>query len=351
MDVIDGWMIYGANGYTGELIAREAQRRGQQPVLAGRNESAVLALASELDLPYRHFPLDSAHQCKPHLEGVGIVLNCAGPFSQTAEVLREACLAAGCHYLDITGEMAILRSSYELHARAREKGIVVISGVGFDVVPTDVLALKLKERLPSATHLQLAFAGGGGISPGTAKTMVEMMPERGKIRRQGEVTSVALAYDSKDIPFFDRSRHAMTIPWGDVETAYYSTGIGNIQVYTAVEPAQAKWMRRMNPLAGVLGIGFLQRGLQKLIGKKLSGPNAEQRAQGYMQLWGLVSDGTQTLSMTMQTSDGYDFTVKSALLFVDELLAHKILPGAYTPSQAVDPQHVLDLEGVALQDA
>lgn len=352
MSVIEKWMIYGANGYTGRLIAKEAVRRGHQPVLAGRNEQVLQALATELDVSYRCFALESPEQCKQQLEDVGLVLNCAGPFSQTAEVMRGACLEAGAHYLDITGEIEVLESSYALADKAREKGVVIISGVGFDVVPTDVLAFKLKQALPEATHLELAFTGGA-VSPGTAKTILQTTSQQGKIRRDGDIATVAMAYKDKEITFLDQPRHCMTIPWGDVVTAFYSTGIGNIEIYTSASAFEAKMTRLFSPVMGILKVGFVQRGLYALISKKVKGPSDQQRGSNKVQLWGRVAKGAEAnapaVTMTMQTPDGYRFTIQSALLFVEELLACQIMPGAYTPAQAVDLQKVLDLDDVALQ--
>jgi short subunit dehydrogenase-like uncharacterized protein len=162
---IGKWMIYGAYGYTGKLVVEEAVKRGHLPVIAGQNEEKVLDLAEQYNLPFRVFPLDHPRKIKSHLADVGVVLNCAGPFSQTAKPLREACIDCGVHYLDITGEIEVLEESYQSHPAAREAGVVVISGVGFDVVPTDMLASLLKEQLPTATHLELAFAGGGWHQP------------------------------------------------------------------------------------------------------------------------------------------------------------------------------------------
>lgn len=349
MAVIEQWMIYGANGYTGKLVATKAQQRGQQPILAGRSREQILDLAAELDLPHQVFALDHIQAIKAELKDVGLVLNCAGPFSQTAERLRQACVETGVHYIDITGEIDILASSYALDAQARESGSVIISGVGFDVVPTDVLSALLKRAMPDATHLELAFAGGGGVSPGTAKTMVEMLPEKGQIRRDGQIIQVPLAYECKDIPFADQTRHCMTIPWGDVATAYYTTEIPNIQVYTAVEPAQAKAMWRMNYITFLIKWGWVQKLIKKMITDKVPGPTDEQRAEGFIQLWGKASKPSESVSITMATPDGYDFTVSAALLFVDNLLAHKILPGAYTPTQALPLECFTEMEGVSIQ--
>lgn len=118
------WMIYGANGYTGRLIAAEAVKRGLQPVLAGRNETALRALADELGLRWRMFTLDLPGAVEEGLRGIGLVLHCAGPFSATSAPMLEGCLASHVHYLDITGEIDVFAHCHAQHARAQEAGIV-----------------------------------------------------------------------------------------------------------------------------------------------------------------------------------------------------------------------------------
>lgn len=346
---IGKWMIYGAYGYTGKLVVEEAVKRGHLPVVAGQNEEKVLDLAEQYNLPFRVFPLDHPRKIKSHLADVGVVLNCAGPFSQTAKPLREACIDCGVHYLDITGEIEVLEESYQSHPAAREAGVVVISGVGFDVVPTDMLASLLKEQLPTATHLELAFAGGGGISPGTAKTMLEMVAQRGRIRRDGEMVQVPLAWRCREVPFSDMPRHCTTIPWGDVSTAFHSTGIPNVMVYTAVEKGQARWMKWMNPLVGFLAKPAVQAWLRQKITDKVDGPTKEQRDAGFMRIWGRVSDGQREVEMTMDTPEGYNYTVLASLVAVEALLAHKIMPGAYTPSQVLEREAITGMEGVTIE--
>lgn len=351
MSVIQTWMIYGANGYTGKLIAEEAVRRGYQPILAGRNETVIIELAAKLNLPYRCFPLDSSYQCQQQIDDVGIVLNCAGPFEQTAKIMRDACLAKGIHYLDITGEIDVLESSCVLDGEARKQGIAIISGVGFDVVLTDVLAHELKQALPDATHLELAFTSNR-VSAGTAKTIAANIPGGGKVRENGNIVTVPVAYKSKEIPFADKPRFAMTIPWGDLATAYVTTGIPNIAIYMTAKSVEVKLVKSIAPLTNLLKVKALSKALQAIITPFFKGPTESERSSGKMELWGRAwyQNGTEKscVEMTMQTPEAYMLTIKTALLFVEELLAHRILPGAYSPSQAVDIEAVLSLEGVNL---
>ena len=167
------WMIYGANGYTGELIAREAVNQGLKPILAGRSADKLIPLAEELGLESRAFSLDDVGHLTGELEGMDLVLHCAGPFSATAPPMIKACIASGTHYLDITGEIGVFEHAFTQHWMANEAGVVVCPGVGFDVIPTDCIAAYLIEALPDATHLALGFDSRSGMSPGTAKSSIE----------------------------------------------------------------------------------------------------------------------------------------------------------------------------------
>ena len=185
------WMIYGANGYTGELIAREARRRGLRPVLAGRSEAKLAPLGEELDLSVRSFSLAQRGETQAALEDMTLVLHCAGPFSATADPMIDACLASGAHYLDITGELAVFEAAKSRHQAALDAGIVIIPGVGFDVIPTDCLAARLKQALPDATHLALGFDSKSRLSPGTAKSLIEGLANGGSARIDGALQSGA----------------------------------------------------------------------------------------------------------------------------------------------------------------
>ncbi len=371
---LNNWLIYGANGYTAELIIEEAVKRGHQPVLAGRSEHKLLPLAERHALKFKVFDCAQTYKIAQELDGIAVVLNCAGPFEDTAEPLRAACLVQGIHYLDITGEMNVLANSLALHAQAKEKGVAIISGVGFDVVPTDVLAAKVHELLPTATHLELAFAGRtrvdelaiengqtsselppadevSGISPGTSKTMVRMLADRGKVRRDGALVSVPLAAEAKSIQFSDQRRYCMSIPWGDIETAFHSTAIPNITVFTETPEDQVKWVKRLSPIAGMFAWGWLQKLLNQLIDKNIQGPDANARAQGQMVLAATAFNAHESKTLYACCDEGYEFTVTSSLYFVESLLAHKILPGAYTPTQAVEPDMLIEMLGINITAA
>jgi short subunit dehydrogenase-like uncharacterized protein len=340
------WLLYGANGYTGRLIAREAASRGQRPVLTGRNSEVIRALAKELHCCDRVFGLESVDDIITNLADVRAVLNCAGPFSNTAPPLLDACLRAKVHYLDITGEIDVIEAAAALDGRAREAGVTLLPAVGFDVVPSDCLAAMLAECLPSATHLVLAFTGSGDVSPGTAKTLLEVMPGGGRARIDGKICRVPADWKKRAVPFPSGTREAVTIPWGDVASAYYSTAIPNIETYLAASPILARRSLMLHRFSRLLRFRTFRKVAQWLITRSLRGPSDDERGSTHVELWGQVSDGAGNVAeAALITPNGYTLTVHSALASVEQLLAGNVLSGFLTPSQAFGKDFVLTLPG------
>lgn len=340
-------LIYGANGYTGELIAREATKQGLRPVLAGRNHDKLAALATELGCDYRCFALDDVAAIARQLAGMQIVLHCAGPFSTTAAPMMQACLQAKVHYLDITGEISVFEYAQTLTEQARAAGIVICPGVGFDVVPTDCVAAHLKAALPDATQLTLGFDSRSSFSPGTAKTSVEGLAQGGKLRANGVITTVPLAAKTRRIDFGNGEKLAMTIPWGDVSTAFHSTGIPNIEVYIPASPSLVAKLRRLNWIRPLLGWRMVQTLLKKQIEKKVRGPSESKRAQARTYVWGEVRNAAGTVKTArIEVPNGYTLTVHAALAVVAHLQPYRGPGGSFTPSRLVDPELVCRLPEV-----
>ncbi|HEY7308325.1 MAG TPA: saccharopine dehydrogenase NADP-binding domain-containing protein [Gemmataceae bacterium] len=345
------FLLYGANGYTGQLVAREAVVRGLRPVLAGRNAQAVTALANQLGLEHRIFSLDDAAATRAGLEGMTAVLHCAGPFAHTARPMVDACLEARVHYLDITGEISVFEALAGRDTEAMAAGVLLLPGVGFDVVPSDCLAAHLSRRLPGATHLTLAFHGIGRFSRGTATTVVENLDAGGVVRRGGVLTSVPTAWRTRDIDFGQGPMQAVTIPWGDVSTAYRSTGIGDIEVYSAVSPRQARMMKMSRWFGWALRSAMVQRYLKRRIQAGPPGPTDEERSKGQTFLWGEASDGGgRRVASRLKGPEGYTFTMLTALAAMARVLSGDAPPGYQTPSLAYGPDFVLEVPGVARTD-
>jgi short subunit dehydrogenase-like uncharacterized protein len=340
-------LLYGATGYTGELIARAAVRQGRSPILAGRNQAAVAALARELSSEHRVAALDDPAALDRMLQGVGVVLHCAGPFSATSAPMVAACLRQRCHYLDITGEIDVLEAVHAQDAEARRAGVVLCPAVGFDVVPTDCLAARLHQALPGATYLALGFASQGRPSRGTLKTSVENLSKGGRIRSAGRVTPVAHAFRVRDIDFGAGATTAVTIPWGDVSSAYHTTGIPNIECYIAMAPDHIARLRRLNSFGALLRFGPLQAWIKRLATRGPAGPDAATRAQTGMRVWGEVqAPSGDRVTARVQVANGYDVTVHAALAVAQRLLEGlSVVPGHRTPSQLMGDGFVETLPG------
>ncbi|RUO35209.1 saccharopine dehydrogenase family protein [Aliidiomarina sanyensis] len=341
------WMIYGANGYTGELMARYAVEQGMRPVLAGRNGKAVEALATELKLPFRIFSLEQVDSVAAELNDMQLVVHCAGPFELTAEPMMQACLKSKTHYLDITGELDIFERAAALNAKAEEAGIVLCPGVGFDVIPTDCVAAKLKEQLPDATHLKLGFDSRSRMSRGTAKTSVRRIGHGGAIRRDGKIVHVPLAYKAEKIDFGGGEKLAMTIPWGDVSTAYHSTGIHNIEVYIPASPKLVKRMRQMNWFRWLFRAEFMKRWLMKKVDQQPAGPKDNEREQHVTWVWGEARNAQgETVVLREKVLNGYTLTAQGGVTMAQYLLNHTVNGGFKTPS-ALYGSHLVDKFRVA----
>jgi short subunit dehydrogenase-like uncharacterized protein len=348
----DPILIYGANGYTGALVAERAVERGLKPVLAGRNSAAVAEVAARLGLEYVIADLAEPAALDAALAGRRVVIHCAGPFIHTAPAMVAACLRMGVHYLDITGEITVFEALHARDAEARAAGVMVLPGAGFDVVPSDCLAAHLARRLPDATHLTLAFRAISRVSHGTALTALEHMHTGGAVRRNGVITAVPAGHATREVDFGRGPTPVTAIPWGDVSTAYYSTGIPNIEVYMAL-PASARRMMRFGGLAGtLLAIPPVRAALRAFVRRRPPGPNAAERARGLSLLWGeaRTPPSGQRVQARLRTPEGYTLTAHTAVLLAEKILAGNAKPGFQTPALAYGPDLILEVEGVSRED-
>jgi short subunit dehydrogenase-like uncharacterized protein len=346
------WLIYGSSGYTGTLVAEHAVSRGHRPVLAGRSRDKVEPLANRLGLECAVFSLDDAESAARALAGCDLVFHAAGPFVFTSDPMIRSCLAAAVNYVDVTGEIPVFENTFQHDAAARERGICLMSGVGFDVVPTDCMARYVADRLPGATRLEIAFASSGGASAGTIKSALEHVPKGNFVRRGGALTPVPTAHEIRMVRFYDKERTVVSIPWGDLSTAYRSTGIGDITTYMAQSENAAKIMRATGGvMRRVLGVDAVRSFAQDLVAKRVRGPDETARRAGRSHVWVRASkEGGEAREAWLETLGGYDFTAAAGVRAVERLL-EKRPKGALTPSTAFGHDFVLEIEETTRYDA
>jgi len=346
------FLLYGSSGYTGTLIARLAVQQGLRPTLGGRNPDKVAPLAAELGLEYRAFSLNDAAAMDAALVEVTAVLHCAGPFSQTSQPLIEGCLRTKRHYLDITGEVLVLEAIAAQDAEAKAMGVMLLPGVGFDVVPSDCLAAHLKAKLSSATRLALGLDFlHSQLSRGTATTIVENQAGGGLVRRGGALTPVPAAWKNRMIDFGQGPVLATTIPWGDVSTAFYSTDVPNIEVYAAVPQPLYGAMVASRYLGWLLSLPAVRHWQKRFIQSQPPGPTDAQRSQGMTRLWGELEDNSgNRFASRLQCPEGYTLTALTALAAMKKVLAGQTTAGFQTPSLAYGADFILEIEGVVRED-
>ena len=339
-------LIYGATGYTGRLVTRLAGEYGLRPILAGRDPQLLANLAKQHGYEFRVFSLDSPAPIDAALRNVSVVLHCAGPFIHTSKPMVDACIRNKVHYADITGEIEVLEAVRARDAEARAAGVMLLPGSGFDVVPSDCLAAHLKQLLPTATRLELAIKGSGGLSRGTATTMVEHMERGGVVRRDGELTRVPPGWRTRDVDYGDGIERAISIPWGDIATAFYSTGIPNITVYAAAPRIQRAGMRMSRFAAPLLRSEWMKNLLKRRIQSGRAGPSEHQLQHGMCAVWGRVEDDSgRSAEARVRGPNGYWLTAHTALLIVKRMLSGNVSPGFHTPSRAYGADFILEVPG------
>jgi short subunit dehydrogenase-like uncharacterized protein len=346
------FLLYGANGYTGRLIAKLAASYGLVPILAGRKKKPIVELANELNLDYRVFSLKDTRSLENTLLEVPLVLHAAGPFQFTSRLMIEACLNTNTHYLDITGEISVFEQAKKYDEKAKAAGLMIMPGVGFDVVPTDCMAKYLKDKLPDATHLKLAFASvGGKVSHGTAMTMAEGLGQGSAARIDGKITAQPLGKKGMWLDFGIKKMFVMTIPWGDVSTAYFTTGIPNIETYTSATLKTFKYLKWQFLYNWLLRTSFAKDYVKKKIKQKPAGPSEEMREKAMSLIWGEVSNASgQTATARMVCLEGYTLTSISSLMICQKVLNNQFEIGYQTPAAVYGADLVLEIPGTQRED-
>ncbi|MBK9779314.1 MAG: saccharopine dehydrogenase NADP-binding domain-containing protein [Anaerolineales bacterium] len=345
-------LVYGSYGYTGQLIVEHAVKEGLDLILAGRDEKRLREQAEKFNLPYRSFAVEETAKLDAALQEVDAVLHCAGPFVLTFKAMAEACIRNKKHYVDISGEIEEFEALALMNDEAKRAGVMLLPGGGFDVVPSDCLIAYTAGKLPGATDLKLYIKSiGSGVSRGTARSGVENSHRAGRIRRDGKIVSVPNLYDSKDIDFGRGPSKLVTMGWGDVSTAYHSTGIPNVTVYMGFPKSMISVMK-FTKVAGPLLYSRAARNFIKwLIGIFFApGPSREKNKTGFSLLIAEVTDGTKTIRAKLRTPEAYYLTALTSVEIMKHILSNDLKPGFQTPSKVYGADFILQFAGVERED-
>lgn len=345
-------IIYGSYGYTGKIIAQECKTKSLNVILAGRNKELLQKQSEESGFPFEVVDVTDSSALKNLLRKGSVVIHCGGPFQYTADAMVDACLETKTHYTDITGEHQVFELLASYDQKGKDAGIMIMPGTGFDVVPSDCLALHLKNRLPTATHLQLAFTmSKGGLSRGTSKTMTEGLGNGSLIRKDGKLTPIHLGEKVLEVDFGLFKASTLNIPWGDISTAWRSTGIPNIEVYTGATDKMIKNARMSKYFNWLLRQRWVKNYLLNKIDQKPAGPSEEKRNTGRSFLWGKVWDGNGKECVSqLETVSGYSLTAKTAVLIAEKILHGNFKSGYQTPAMAYGADLIMEINETTRKD-
>jgi short subunit dehydrogenase-like uncharacterized protein len=336
-------VVYGAYGYTGELVARRAVERGLSPVLAGRDSEPLARLARELGCAWRAFPLSDPDALRKGIAGAGAVLHCAGPFVGTARPMAEACIDERVHYLDLTGEIAVFEALLAMGPAAQNAGVMLLPGAGFDVVPSDCLAAHLVRRLPGARALVLAIAGLDRPSRGTARTMLAHAGSAAGFR-----PGTAPAKRTFDLGTGRVT--AVAVPWADTFTAPRSTGVSDVTVYLVASLPVRALLAAAPIAAPLLASSTVRDALAAVMTRGERGPGPEAR-DARSAIYGEALDASgRRVAAIQRGPGGYALTALVAVEIAERVLCGEVKPGWQTPSTAYGPDLVLAVPGVTRED-
>ncbi|MFM9944931.1 MAG: saccharopine dehydrogenase family protein [Bacteroidia bacterium] len=341
-------IVYGSYGYTGELIVEESLSKNLSILLSGRNEEKLKSQSEKTGYPYKAVDINNHAALIELLKEGEVLIHAAGPFINTARQMVEACIEAKTHYLDINGDITVFELIKTFDYKARYARIMLMPGVGFDVVPTDCMAVKLKNKMPDAISLKIAFATiGGGVSHGTATTVAGRLGEKSLRRIDGKLVPIAFGKNGMWLDFGQKRLFFMSIPWGDVSTAFVSTGIPNIESFISVPHKVFKFLKFQGLINWLLRTKAVRKFIQKKIDSKPAGPNFEERKNAYTLVWAEVKNQKgETLSTKLQTPEGYGLTATASLLITEKILSGNFKFGFQTPAMVYGEILIFEIEGV-----
>jgi short subunit dehydrogenase-like uncharacterized protein len=347
----DPLLVYGATGYTGRLIIDAALRRGVRPILAGRDRGRLEALASECDCEYRVASLTDESELNAALHDVRAVLLTAGPFSETAMPMVNACLRAGAHYLDVTGECAVIERLLAHSTEARRQNCMVMPGCGFDVVASDCLASHVGRRLPDAIHLAIGLSGLVTPTRGSIRTIAEHAGLGVRVRRNGGFAAVPPGLLRRTFDYGRGTGWSSAVTWGDVATAFCTTGIPNIIVYFEETPTFRAMLTAGRTFGPMLQLPLAQTWLKAHARLFPEGPTPAERAvHGCVVVAEAQSPSGHTVTSRLSTPEAYSMSAETAAAIAQRVLGGDLESGFQTPGRVYGPDFILQFDGVSRED-
>ena len=342
--------VYGATGFTGGLIARELKRREASFLIAGRDRRKLDRLSEVLgEVPMRAVAADDASGLREMLEGCSVVVGCAGPFTLYGEGLVAAAADTGTHYLDTTGEQPFIRMVFEKYGeRAAETGAALVSGMGFDYLPGDMLAALVAEGMGPLEEIVVAYhVDGFAPTHGTALSALEIMRGGDVVWADGDWRAAPRSADGGRWRFPEPigEQRMLRYPAGEqitvprhVETARVRTLLSGMVVPPRLMPVVAA----ASPLLGLAMRTPLRNAMGALVRRLPAAPSENDRKKSRFTIDCEARSAAGVRHGTLRGSDVYGLTASclahGAMLCADPAYDRR---GALAPAQAFDPTEFL----------
>jgi short subunit dehydrogenase-like uncharacterized protein len=346
--------VYGATGYTGALVVKELVAAGADFVVGGRNRERLERTSAELGggAPIRVASVDDDASLRALVDGVDVLINCAGPFTHAGEPVVRAAVQAGVHYVDSTGEQPFIRTVFERYGPpAAERGIALVPACGFDYVPGDCIARITARGREPLDELVLAYdVRGFGMTRGTLRSGLEMMKGGSAVEyRDGDWRPAPGGVVRASFEFPEPIGRVPVSPYpaGEPVTVPRHTDVRNVRAHLSTRTAVPRAIEPIAPFVFPLLGRILKTPLRPLLSKAVDrlpeGPPEHERRAAE---WTIVAqargeDGATTRGV-VTGRDVYGLTARAlvwaALRIGDGQVAGS---GALGPAAAFDPEEML----------
>lgn len=341
--------VFGATGYTGRLVVAELVRRGAKPLVAGRNESKLAALAQE----HGGLPTMTADVTQPQSLGAvaarsRVLINCAGPFVDLGEPVVDAAIQAGSHYLDTTGEQPFVRAVQERDRAARERGVAVVPAHAFEIALADCGAALLSRGYRDIASLEVVYATRFRASQGTKRSALKVLGAEGRCFEGGDLVVEPPARHRRrlELPEGWGEVVAVSFPGAEIVTIPRHTRTRSVRVYLALPRIAGLMVPWVVPLVRGLARTPVSGLVQRALGSDTSGPAPEVRARArfliFLEIRGVRAGQARVDKMILTGRDPYGITACLAAAAALRMCEPGYdARGVLTPAQAFDPEAVL----------
>lgn len=372
-------VLFGASGFTGELVAEYLAEQAPQVrwAIAGRSASKLEAVRDRLgqpDLPILVADSEDAAALTAMVEQTRVIISTVGPYARYGTTLLEVCAEQGTHYCDLTGEAQWMAEVYErVDPIAKSSGARLVHCCGFDSLPSDLSVYWLQKTFKARFGQYAESVTGrmgrysGGVSGGTVASMMlvsEQIMKDPALRKRlmnpyalyPEAMEPGLDQPDQMGVAWDRNFESWTGPFimAAINTkvvrrsnALAGLPYGSDFRYEESQLCKSRWSALTSSIAiGAVMGGALFRPTRALLKQFLpdpgEGPNAEARENGFFEFWVHGVSGTDKqnhlrVKVTGKRDPGYGATsrmlAQAGLCLAQDDLS--VGGGIWTPASAL----------------